>query len=61
MKTCLYCGETIYGDDEGLICYRCKKVEGLGTKRESYDREDKPKDPTSFSDPYFDKINYENM
>lgn len=31
------------------------------SKREIYDREDKPEDPTSFSDLYFGKINCKKM
>ncbi len=43
---------------DGLVCFRCK---GLGTKREIYDGEEGPHDPSSFSDLYFGRANYKKM
>ena len=49
MGNCVHCGGPAYGD--GLVCFRCK---GLGAKREIYDSEEGPHDPSSFSDLYLD-------
>lgn len=54
---CIHCGEPIYSDD-GIVCFRCK---GLGAKREIYDNEQGPQDPSSFSDIYLGQINYKKM
>ncbi|HEY3094323.1 MAG TPA: hypothetical protein VGJ42_01050 [Nitrososphaera sp.] len=56
MRNCVHCGEPIYG--EGLVCFRCK---GLGAKREIYDREEGPQDPSSFSDLYLGSVNYKKL
>ena len=57
MENCIHCGAVIYG--EGIVCFMCK---GLGTtKREIYDSEEGPHDPSSFSDLYLGGTNYKKM
>jgi hypothetical protein len=56
MANCVHCGGPIYG--EGIVCFRCK---GLGAKREIYDKEDGPRDRSSFSDLYLGSTNYKKM
>ena len=56
MGNCVHCGGRVYGD--GLVCFRCK---GLGAKREIYDSEEGPHDPSSFSDLYLGGTNYKKM
>lgn len=58
MGNCVHCGGPIYGDGDGLVCFRCK---GLGAKREIYDSEEGPRDPSSFSDLYLGSANYKKM
>ena len=56
MAKCIHCGGPKYGD--GLVFFRCK---GLGAKREIYEREDGPHDPSSFSVLYLGGANYKKM
>jgi len=56
LTKCLHCGEPTYVDS--LVCFRCN---GLGPKREIYDKEVGSQDPSSFSDLYFGGANYEKL
>jgi len=56
MPKCVHCKGRLYV--EGLVCSWCK---GLGAKREIYDREEGPRDPSSFSDLYLGHSNYKKI
>jgi hypothetical protein len=61
MKTCSLCGDTIYTDEEGLFCFRCKQTGGH-IRLEIYDKPDPPKEGgTSFEDAFIGKLNYKSM
>ncbi|MCI0560804.1 MAG: hypothetical protein MN733_20160, partial [Nitrososphaera sp.] len=61
MKTCPLCGDRIYAEGEGILCYRCKDTGGQ-VRLEIYDRPDAPVEPVEgFSDAYLGKLNYKSM
>ena len=59
MKTCPMCGDTMYSDNDGPLCFRCKQS-GAKLRLEIYDKDPYTGQATSFGT-FIGGTNYKDM
>ena len=60
MRSCPVCGDKIYSDDEGMLCYRCKDS-GAHVRLEIYEKDPYNSPEDSFSKAFLKGPNFKDM